>query len=132
MADYRAFRTNSQQSVRIRNLEIEGARLLSENLSLREQVLHLQTALDAGSSRPSFENIDAVKSRLEAKLLEFGSLVAELGQLRESGGGPRAKSQPTATRPNPEERQWRGGLGLQAIESAMRSEERRVGKECPV
>jgi hypothetical protein len=112
-------RTNSQQSVRIRCLETETSRLLAENLSLREQVLQLQNNLEAQSKRPSFADVDAVKSRLEAKLLEFGGLVAELAQIQKVDSGPRCKSQNTATRRSPEERQWRGGLGLQEVENAM-------------
>ncbi|KAF2745631.1 hypothetical protein M011DRAFT_446820 [Sporormia fimetaria CBS 119925] len=111
-------KTNSQQSIRIRTLEIEVSRLLNENLSLREQVLQLQNALQKKPARPSFDDIDVVKDRLEAKLAEFGSLVAELGQLRKEAE-QQPKSEPTATRPSPEERQWRSGLGLQAVESAM-------------
>jgi hypothetical protein len=81
-------------------------------------VLQLQNALQSQSGRPSIEDIDVVKSRLEAKLLEFGSLVAELGHMRKSDSAVRRKSQ-SATKRNPEERQWRSGLGLQAVENAM-------------
>lgn len=97
---------------------MEGSRLLAENLSLREQVLQLQNANEARSNRPSFREIDAVKSRLEAKLLEFGGLVAELGQLQKVETEPRCRSQ-TATRKSPDERQWRSGLCLQEVENAM-------------
>jgi hypothetical protein len=110
---------NSQQSVRIRNLETEGSRLLAENLSLREQVLQLQNTLESNASRPSFENIEAVKGRLETKLQEFVSLVAELGDLKKVDERPRCKSQTAATRRSPDERQWRSGLGLQEVENAM-------------
>ncbi|KAF2273207.1 uncharacterized protein EI97DRAFT_384069 [Westerdykella ornata] len=110
---------NSQQSIRIRNLENEGSRLLAENLSLREQVLQLQNTLEARSNRPSIEDIGDVKSRLETKLAEFGNLVAELGQLQKANRSPRCKSQAAATRRSPDERQWRSGLGLQAVENAM-------------
>ncbi|KAF2184458.1 hypothetical protein K469DRAFT_667022 [Zopfia rhizophila CBS 207.26] len=112
-------KTNSQQSIRIRNLETEGSRLLAENLSLREQVLQLQNALEAQSNRPSFENIHSVKDQLEAKIQELGSLVAELGQLKDPDTGPRCKSQLAATRRSPDERQWRSGLGLQEVENGM-------------
>ena len=100
-------RTNSIQSIRIRNLETEGSRLLAENLSLREQVIQLQAALENQSNCPSAENIDAVKDRLEAKIQELGSLVAELGQIQKPG--PRCKSQTAATRISPNERNWRNG-----------------------
>ncbi|KAF2466987.1 uncharacterized protein BDR25DRAFT_267752 [Lindgomyces ingoldianus] len=112
-------KTNSQQSIRIRNLETEGSRLLAENLSLREQVLQLQNALESQSNRPSFENIDSVKDKLEAKIQELGSLVAELGQIQKANTGPRCKSQTAATRRSPDERQWRSGLGLQEVENSM-------------
>jgi hypothetical protein len=82
-------------------------------------VLQLQNALESRANRPSVEDIDVVKSRLEAKLLEFGSLVAELGQMQEFDSGTRRKSQSAATKRSPEERQWRSGLGLQAVENAM-------------
>ncbi|KAH7125669.1 hypothetical protein B0J11DRAFT_528994 [Dendryphion nanum] len=107
---------NSQQSIRIRNLETEGSRLLAENLSLREQVLQLQ---NVESNRPSFEMIDLVRDRLNAKMQELGSLVAELGQLKKGGTKQRRKSQATAKRRSQEERQWRSGLCLQEVENAM-------------
>lgn len=113
-------RTNSQQSIRIRTLENDASRLLAENLSLREQVLQLQNALEAQSNRPSFEHIDSVKDRLEAKIQELGVLVAELGQLKKNNDGlPRCKSQTAATRRSPDERQWRSGLCLQEVENSM-------------
>ncbi|KAF2652483.1 hypothetical protein K491DRAFT_604837 [Lophiostoma macrostomum CBS 122681] len=112
-------KTNSQQSVRIRCLETETSRLLAENLSLREQVLQLQNNLEAQSNRPSVADVDAVKSKLEAKLLEFGGLVAELAHIQNIESGPKCKSQTAATRRSPEERQWRSGLGLQEVENAM-------------
>jgi hypothetical protein len=110
-------RINSNQSIRIRSLENDCSRLLAENLSLREQVLQLQNTLESHSSRPSFENIDAVKSKLEAKLLELGGLVAELGQLKKEDARPRCKSQLAATRRSPDERAWRSEL--QKVEDAM-------------
>ncbi|OCL12619.1 hypothetical protein AOQ84DRAFT_385997, partial [Glonium stellatum] len=103
-------KTNSTQSIRIRNLETEGSRLLAENLSLREQVIKLQSVLENQSNHPSAENINAVKDKLEAKIQELGSLVAELGQIQKPG--PRCKSQAAATRRSPDERNWQNGLGL--------------------
>ncbi|KAF2872479.1 hypothetical protein BDV95DRAFT_519257 [Massariosphaeria phaeospora] len=112
-------KTNSQQSIRIRNLENDASRLLSENLSLREQVLQLQNTLSTQTNVPSFEVIDSVKEKLEAKIHELGGLVAELGLLHRSDTLPRCKSQTAATRRSPSERQWRSGLGLQEVENAM-------------
>jgi hypothetical protein len=111
-------KTNSQQSIRIRSLENDCSRLLAENLSLREQVLQLQNALESQPFRPSLKNIDAVKSKLEAKMLELGGLVAELGQLKKVDERPRCRNQ-LATRRSPDERQWRSGLGLQEVENHM-------------
>jgi hypothetical protein len=111
-------KTNSQQSIRIRSLENDCSRLLAENLSLREQVLQLQNAIESQPFRPSLKTIDAVKSKLEAKMLELGGLVAELGQLKKVDERPRRRSQ-LATRRSPEERQWRSGLGLQEVENHM-------------
>jgi hypothetical protein len=113
------YRTNSQQSIRIRSLENDCSRLLAENLSLREQVLQLQNTLESQPLRPSFDSIDAVKTKLEAKMLELGGLVAELGQMKKADERPRSRSQLAATRRSPEERQWRSGLGLQEVENQM-------------
>lgn len=112
-------RTNSQQSIRIRSLENDCSRLLSDNLSLREQVLQLQNTLESQQLRPSFENIDAVKAKLEAKMMELGGLVAELGNMKKEDPRPRCRSQLAATRRSPDERQWRSGLGLQEVENQM-------------
>ncbi|KAF2117557.1 hypothetical protein BDV96DRAFT_679348 [Lophiotrema nucula] len=112
-------RINSQQSIRIRNLETEGSRLLAENLSLREQVLQLQNALESHSSRPSFESIDTVREKLESKIQELGNIIVELGQLKKENPRPRCRSQTAATKRSPGERQWRSGLGLQEVENAM-------------
>ncbi|KAH7389304.1 hypothetical protein DE146DRAFT_758614 [Phaeosphaeria sp. MPI-PUGE-AT-0046c] len=111
-------KTNSQQSIRIRSLENDCSRLLAENLSLREHVLHLQHTLESQQLRPSFENIDAVKAKLEAKMMELGGLVAELGDMKKQDSRPRCRSQ-LATRKSPDERQWRSGLGLQEVENQM-------------
>ncbi|CAN9409208.1 unnamed protein product [Alternaria alternata] len=94
-------KTNSIQSIRIRSLETDCSRLLAENLALREQVLNLHNTIE---SRPALDQIDVVKTQLEAKLSELGSLVAGLSQSREKSG---------------EERQWRSGLGLQEVENGM-------------
>ena len=112
-------RTNSQQAIRIRSLENDYSRLLGENLSLREQVLELQNTLESQPLRPSFDNIDAVKAKLEAKMMELGILVAELGDLKKVDPRPRCRSQLAATRRSPDERQWRSGLGLQEVENHM-------------
>ncbi|KAJ4361303.1 hypothetical protein N0V95_002005 [Ascochyta clinopodiicola] len=109
-------KTNSQQSMRIRTLESDCSRLLAENLALRERAMHLQHTVDKHASSLSFDNIDAVKSQLEAKMQELGSLVASLGQPKQSE--KRRKSQQLA-RHRPQERLFRSGLCIQEVEDRM-------------
>ncbi|KAI5251143.1 hypothetical protein E4T42_04571 [Aureobasidium subglaciale] len=75
-------KNNSAQCLRIRALECEVSRLLAENLDLREDIVHLQAQLS--DPRPSIDNsaLVSVKDQLQAKLLEFGALVSELGQIQ--------------------------------------------------
>lgn len=109
-------RVNSQQSMRIRVLESDCSRLLAENLALRERAMHLQHTVDKQTSSLSFENIDAVRSQLEAKMRELGSLVASLGQPEQPER--RRKSQQLA-RHRPQERNFRSGLCIQEVEDRM-------------
>ncbi|KAF4540265.1 Shugoshin [Lasiodiplodia theobromae] len=88
-------KNNSAQSVRIRALETEQARILAENLSLREQIIQLQTELEQSRGQNAVQQISSVKDQLESKLLEIGSLVAELNtinkpsrKVRVSDAGP--------------------------------------------
>lgn len=71
-------RTNSAQSIRIRNLENEISRLLAENLGYREEVAHLRKEAQAKTSQRVAEHALAIKAQLEAKLLEIGALVVSL------------------------------------------------------
>ena len=74
-------RANSTQSVRIRNLESETTRLLSENIELREQVIKLQASLDRRErTRVVIENVEATKQKLEEKVSELGNIIKSLGQ----------------------------------------------------
>ncbi|KAJ5951448.1 uncharacterized protein N7479_009861 [Penicillium vulpinum] len=75
-------RVNSLQSLRIRSLESEVSHLLSENVSLRKQVINLTQEterLEAGKMLQS--GIYDIKSKLDAKLAELSSLAADLGSL---------------------------------------------------
>lgn len=111
-------RINSQQQVHIRQLENDRSRLVAENCSLAQQVLHLQNMLEAQDHAPSFSSIDKVKNQLEAKIQELGGLVEELGQLNQRGGSVPCNVK-TATKKTSEEKQWRSALGLQEVENAM-------------
>lgn len=102
--------------MRIRTLESDCSRLLAENLALRERAMHLQHTVDKQSNSLSFENIDFVRSQLEAKMQELGSLVASLGQPQQTER--RRKSQQLA-RHRPQERNFRSGLCIQEVEDRM-------------
>ena len=73
-------RANSIQSLRIRNLESEISRLLAENVSLREQIISLNQDLERSQSiRELTDGVNDAKEKLQAKLVELGDLVADLG-----------------------------------------------------
>ncbi|GAP90988.1 hypothetical protein SAMD00023353_5400620 [Rosellinia necatrix] len=72
-------RTNSTQSLKIRNLENECARLLSENLQLRSEVLRLKTELEGSHAQRVADHALQIKERMEAQLVEWGTMLASLG-----------------------------------------------------
>ncbi|KAI0432903.1 hypothetical protein F5Y09DRAFT_120865 [Xylaria sp. FL1042] len=72
-------RINSTQSLKIRSLENECARLLSENLQLRSEVLRLKTDLEGSHAHRVAEHALQIKEKLEAQLVEWGSMLASLG-----------------------------------------------------
>ncbi|EKG21518.1 Shugoshin [Macrophomina phaseolina MS6] len=107
-------KNNSAQSVRIRALETEQARLLAENLSLREQVIQLQTELEHTRGHAAVEQISSVKDQLESKLMEIGSLVAELNSIKK----PTYKKRASDAGPSKamEQFEWRRAMREQAGE----------------
>ncbi|GAB1313325.1 hypothetical protein MFIFM68171_03535 [Madurella fahalii] len=70
---------NSDQSQKIRRLENDCARLLSENLELRGQILRLEKQIEDNSARRIADHALEIKAKLEAQLSEFGSLLGSLG-----------------------------------------------------
>ncbi|KAK3321200.1 hypothetical protein B0T19DRAFT_403769 [Cercophora scortea] len=72
-------RINSNQSLRIRGLENECARLLSENLELRGQILRLEKEAEDSSARRIADHALEIKAKLESQLAEWGSMLAGLG-----------------------------------------------------
>ena len=93
-------RANSVQSVRVKDLEAEVARLLAENVSLREEVIALKQELEKyqGSERVD-AGVSCIKEKLEAKLAEISSIVTDLGTLpqrRPLAGASRTLSDSTA------------------------------------
>ncbi|KAJ2980753.1 hypothetical protein NUW58_g6866 [Xylaria curta] len=72
-------RTNSTQSLKIRNLENECARLLSENLQLRSDVLRLKSELEGSHAHRVADHALQIKEKMEAQLVEWGAMLAALG-----------------------------------------------------
>ncbi|KAI9928497.1 hypothetical protein MW887_001710 [Aspergillus wentii] len=80
-------RVNSIQSLRIRGLESEVSHLLSENVSLREQVITLsQDIARFEAAKMLHEGVYDLKAKLESKLTELGNLVTDLEQSRQARG----------------------------------------------
>ncbi|KAL8377757.1 hypothetical protein RB595_008443 [Gaeumannomyces hyphopodioides] len=104
-------RVNSNQSLRIRSLENECARLLSENLDLRGQVLRLEKELENNSASRVADHALEIKARMELQLLEMSSLLECLGHepptKRRSSNRERkmAKPRPSLFRSPPARRQ---------------------------
>ncbi|KAJ5689774.1 hypothetical protein N7462_004166 [Penicillium macrosclerotiorum] len=94
-------RVNSMQSLRIRSLESEVSHLLAENVSLREQVINLNQEVERlESSKMLQDGVYAIKSRLDAKLLELSTLASELGTLpRKLGKSPSDNPDVDSNRP---------------------------------
>ena len=118
-------RANSTQSLRIRNLENETSRLLAENLGLREQIIQLQNELDNGKAQRIADNSGAIKSQLEAKLLEIGALITSLG----NGVAPKKRSpregKITRASPSqsPDQRNWKN---MYTLSEAVAGQEGRL------
>lgn len=110
---------NSTQSVRIRNLESEISRLLSENIALRERVISLQYEVDKRPGHYVLEDMGTVKEKLEAKLTELGGLVQELGRIQvavENPRSPRRKSMNrTEPKRSPDQKNWKNNLTLSEV-----------------
>ncbi|ROW17204.1 hypothetical protein VPNG_01085 [Cytospora leucostoma] len=76
-------RVNSAQSLRIRSLEGECGRLLSENLTLNGRILELESELrDCKGAQRVADHALEIKAKMEAQLLEWGSMLAGLGAER--------------------------------------------------
>lgn len=69
-------RVNSNQAVRIRNLELEISRLLAENLELRGQIIRQDHAPQR--NKEFVDHVGGIRSQLEAKLREITDMVQTL------------------------------------------------------
>ncbi|CAF9910231.1 MAG: hypothetical protein ALECFALPRED_006429 [Alectoria fallacina] len=111
-------RANSTQSLRIRNLESEVTRLLSENVSLREQIIKLHYEAEKTTGRAVLEGVKVVKGKLEAKLAELGGLVQELGIVQNSIDSQSAQKRSinrSSPKISPDQRNWKNALTLSEV-----------------
>ncbi|KAK1046382.1 hypothetical protein LTR12_009426 [Friedmanniomyces endolithicus] len=108
-------KNNSTQSLRIRSLEIEVAKLQAENLTFQERILQLQTELEESrSGQVSGEAVRRVREELQAKLAELCGLVEGIDALANAAGDGVAE---TVRERKPLEGQWRE---RQPLTEAMR------------
>lgn len=79
-------RNNTAQAIRIRNLETEVARLLAENLSLRQSIITETEEVARLKSRDAAcADLLAVQSDLAIRIAEAHALVGKLGPLPQCG-----------------------------------------------
>lgn len=114
-----SYRINSNQSVRIRNLESEISRLLSENITFREQNIKLQYEIDRYPAQGTWNDVGTIRAKLEAKLAELGDLVKDLGMAHGSlsfGRTSRRRStKQSSPRRSPDQRNWKNALSLSDV-----------------
>ncbi|PKS10436.1 hypothetical protein jhhlp_002187 [Lomentospora prolificans] len=72
-------RVNSTQSLKIRHLENECARMLSENLELRSQILQMEKEVENSKAQRIADHALEIKAKLEEQLVEWGHMLSGLG-----------------------------------------------------
>ncbi|KAB5582657.1 hypothetical protein GE09DRAFT_1181654 [Coniochaeta sp. 2T2.1] len=72
-------RINSNQSLRIRELEAKQAEILSENFELRSHIFQLEKEIENGNAHRVADHALDLKAQLEAQLGIFQSLIEGLG-----------------------------------------------------
>ncbi|RMY56119.1 hypothetical protein D0863_13091 [Hortaea werneckii] len=85
-------KNNSSQSLRIRSLELEVSRLLSDNLELREKVFRLEGELFTARGKVSSDALKKVKDALLAKIGELSGVVEGLDEAAEEQEPPSERS----------------------------------------
>ncbi|KAK5127408.1 hypothetical protein LTR85_006747 [Meristemomyces frigidus] len=108
-------KNNSNHSLRIRSLELEVSRLLTDNLDLREKVFRLEGELFSARGQVSSEAVQRVKEELRAKIAELSGLVGGLNEV--VGQQEDGNARPPAAEKKPIEGQWRE---RQPLTEAMR------------
>jgi hypothetical protein len=111
---------NSDQSQKIRRLENDCARLLSENLDLRGQILRLEKQIEDNSARRIADHALEVKAKLEVQLSEFTALLGSLGveppaKRRSSGDRILLKSRQSMARSPPQRRRRGTSIDSEAL-----------------
>ncbi|KAK4251660.1 hypothetical protein C7999DRAFT_10665 [Corynascus novoguineensis] len=111
---------NSDQSQKIRRLENDCARLLSENLELRGQILRLEKQVEDNSARRIADHALEVKAKLEVQLSEFAALLGSLGveppsKRRSSGDRRLSKPRQSMTRSPPQRRRRNTSIDSEAL-----------------
>lgn len=90
-------RVNSAQSLRIRSLESECGRLLSDNLTLNGRILELEKELEeAQGAQRIADHAMEIKDKMEAQLAQWGALIQGLGT--EPAAKRRATTSPSGRR----------------------------------
>jgi hypothetical protein len=86
--------------------------MLSENLDLRGQLIRMEKELDENKAQRIADHALDIKARMEAQLIEWGSLLAGLGleppmKQRSPRGRNIAKPRSSLNRPSPTQRRLR-------------------------
>lgn len=93
--------------------------MLSENVSLREQIIKLHYEVEKDTSRAVQDNVNSVRAQLEAKLLDLGGLVQELGKVHNNVESQRAQKRKSLNRNSPkrspDQRNWKNALTLSEV-----------------
>lgn len=107
-------KVNNVRALRVRELEGELSRALSENLLLRGRVLELEQEAEDNETRRIADHAMAIKEKLESQLTEWGNLISGLGlepplkrhspQVRNP---PRPRMSFSTNRPSPSQRRLR-------------------------
>jgi N-acetyl-beta-hexosaminidase len=93
-------RINSNQSQRIRELENEFARMLTENLELRSYIIRLEKEAESNNTHRIADHALEVKAKLEAQLSIFSSLLEGLGAeppRKRHSPSPRSEAKPKSS-----------------------------------
>ncbi|PHH81659.1 hypothetical protein CDD82_248 [Ophiocordyceps australis] len=72
-------KSNSIRALRVRELENELGFVLSENLQLRARIIELEKQVEDNDARKIANHALAIKTKLEAQLMEWATLVGGLG-----------------------------------------------------